>query len=79
MTINNLPADEKQGINRDLQNLNYNITVGEKYLNQLIDSSALDIFIDFFQNEGIFPGMQDNTSKTRNTIFFKNKRCHPHR
>ena len=42
MAINNLPADEKQGINRDLQNLNYNITVGEKNLNQLIDSSALD-------------------------------------
>ena len=79
MTINNLPADEKQGINRDLQNLNCNITVGEKNLNQLIDSSALDIFIDFFQNEGRFPGTQDNTSKTRNTIFLKNKRCNPHR
>ena len=33
MTINNLPADEKQEINRDLQNLNYNITVGEKNSN----------------------------------------------
>ena len=30
MTINNLPADEKQEITRDLHNLNYNITVGEK-------------------------------------------------
>ena len=59
MTINNLPADEKQEINRDLQNLNYNITVGEKNLNQFIDTSALDISADFFQNEGRFPGMQD--------------------
>ena len=59
MTINNLPADEKQEINRDLQNLNYNITVRGKYLNQFIDSSVLDIFIDFFQNEGRFPGTQD--------------------
>ena len=59
MTINNLPADEKQEINRDLQNLNYNITVGEKNLNQFIDSSALDISADFFQNEGRFPGTQD--------------------
>ena len=32
MTINKLPADEKQEINHDLQNLNYNITVGEKKL-----------------------------------------------
>ena len=59
MTINNLPADEKQEINRDLQHLNYNITVIEKNLNQFIDSSALDFFIDFFQNEGRFPGTQD--------------------
>ena len=59
MTINNLPADEKQEINRDLQNLNYNITVGEKNLNQFIDTSALDISADFFQNEGRFPGTQD--------------------
>ena len=59
MTINNLPADEKQEINRDLQNLNYNITVGEKKLNQFIYSSALDILINFFQNEGRFPGIQD--------------------
>ena len=29
MTINNLPGDEKQEINNDLQNLNYNITVKE--------------------------------------------------
>ena len=29
MTINNLPGDEKQEINHDLQNLNYNITVKE--------------------------------------------------
>ena len=59
MTINNLPADEKQEINHEIQNLNYNITVEEKNLNQFIDSSALDIFIDFFQNEGRFPGTQD--------------------
>ena len=30
--------------------MNYNITVGEKNLNH---------FIDFFQNEGRFPGAQD--------------------
>ena len=59
MKINNLPADEKQEINRDLQNLNYNITVREKNLNQFIDISALDISVDFFQNEGRFPGTQD--------------------
>ena len=39
--------------------MNYNITVREKDLNQFIDSSALGIFIDFFQNEGRFPGAQD--------------------
>ena len=59
MTINNLPADEKREINRDLQNLNYSITVREKNLNQFIDSSVLDIFFDFFKNEGRFPGSQD--------------------
>ena len=48
MTINNLPADEKREINRDLQNLNYSITVREKNLNQFIDSSELDIFFLFF-------------------------------
>ena len=42
LTINNRPADEKQEINRDLQNLNHNITVREKNLNH------------FFQNEGRF-------------------------
>ena len=56
MTINNLPADEKREINRDLQNLNYSITVREKNLNQFIDSSELDIFFYFFKNEGKFPG-----------------------
>ena len=45
MTINNLPAGEKREINRDLQNLNYSITVREKNLNQFIDSSKLDIFL----------------------------------
>ena len=47
LTINNRPADEKQEINRDLQNLNHNITVREKNLNH------------FFQNESRFPGTQD--------------------
>ena len=56
MTINNLPAGEKQEINRDLQSLNYSITVREKNLNQFIDSSKLDIFFYFFKNEGRFPG-----------------------
>ena len=56
MTINNLPAREKREINRDLQNLNYSITVREKNLNQFIDSSKLDIFFYFFKNEGRFPG-----------------------
>ena len=56
MTINNLPADEKREINRDLQNLNYSITVREKNLNQFIDSSKLDILFYFFKNEGRFPG-----------------------
>ena len=56
MTINNLPAGEKREINRDLQNLNYSITVREKNLNQFIDSSELDIFFNFFKNEGRFPG-----------------------
>ena len=46
LTINNRPADEKQ-INRDLQNLNHNITVREKNLNH------------FFQNEGRFLGTQN--------------------
>ena len=58
MTINNLPEGEKQEIKHDLQNLNYNITVREKNLNQFIDSSALDNFIDFFQNKGRFPSTQ---------------------
>ena len=56
MTINNLPAVEKQEINHDLQNSNYNITVREKNLNQFNDSSALDIFIDFFQKKAYFQG-----------------------
>ena len=56
MTINNLPADEKQEIKCGLQNLNCNIIVREKNLNQFIDSSMLDILIDFFQNEGTFQG-----------------------
>ena len=56
MTINNLPAGEKREINRDLQNLNYSITVREKNLNQFIESSKLDIFFYFFKNEGRFPG-----------------------
>ena len=47
LTINNRPADEKQEINRDLQNLNHNITVREKNLNH------------FFQNEGRFLGTQN--------------------
>ena len=59
MTINNLPADENQEINCNLKNLKYNKTVKEKNLNQFIDSSALDIFTDFFQNEGWFPVTQD--------------------
>ena len=61
MTINNLPDGEKQEIKHDLQNLNYNITVGGKNLNQFIDSSALDNFIDFFQNKGRFPRTQELT------------------
>ena len=74
MTINNLTAVEKQEINHDLQNLNYNITVREKNLNRFKDSSALDIFIDFFQKKANFQGHKIlYTSKTRNTKFFKNK------
>ena len=56
MTINNLPADEKQEINRDLQHLNYNITVREKNLNQFIDSSALDFLLTFFKTKADFQG-----------------------
>ena len=59
MATNNLTADEKEEINHNLQNSNYNITVGEKNLNQFNDSSALDTFIDFFQNEDRFPAIQD--------------------
>ena len=59
MRINNLPADEKREINCDLQNLNYSITVREKNLIQFIDSSVLDIFFDYFKNEGRFAGSQD--------------------
>ena len=56
MTINNLPAGEKRGINRDLQNLNYSITVREKNLNQFIDSSKLDIFFIFLKTKADFQG-----------------------
>ena len=43
-----------QEINRHFRNLDYNITVEEENLNQLIDSSALYIFIHFFKNEDRF-------------------------
>ena len=81
MTINNLPADEKQGINSDLQNLNYNIAVREKNLKQFIDSSALDIFIDFFSKRRQISKhtRSYNTFKTRNTKFFKNQKYTFHR
>ena len=54
MTINNLPADKKQEINHDLQNLNYNITVREKNLNQFIDSSARYFFLIFLKRKADF-------------------------
>ena len=75
MTINNLPAYEKQEINCNLQNLNYNATVGEKNLNQFFDSSTLDIFIDFFSKRRQISRdtRSYNTSKTRNTKLFQNK------
>ena len=43
-----------QEIIHHFQNLDYNITVGEGNLKQLIDSSALYIFIHFFKNEDRF-------------------------
>ena len=53
-TIRNLPADETNEIDRDLQRNNY---FGN--MNALSDHNILDTFCDFFQNHGRFPGSQE--------------------
>ena len=52
--IRNLPADETNEIDRDLQRNNY---FGN--MNALSDHNILDTFCDFFQNHGRFPGSQE--------------------
>ena len=56
-TIKNLPVDEREEIDRDLQRNNYFINLGET--NEFSDHNIIDTFCDFFQQHGRFPGSQD--------------------
>ena len=55
-TIKNLPADERNEIDRDLQRQNYFINLGET--NEFSDHNIIDAFCDFFQQHRRFPGSQ---------------------
>ena len=69
--IRNLPADETNEIDRDLQRNNY---FGN--MNALSDHNILDTFCDFFQNHGRFPGSQELIIVPRPEIpnFYKNSK-----
>ena len=56
-TIRNLPVDERNEIDCDLQKHNYFINLGET--NDFSDHNIIDIFCNFFQQHGRFPGSQD--------------------
>ena len=56
-TIRNLPADEINEIDRDLQRNNYFVNLGNT--NAFSDHNNLDTFCNFFENHGRFPGSQE--------------------
>ena len=56
-TIRNLPVDERNENDHDLQRHNYFINLGEK--NDFSDHNITNTFCDFFQQHGRFPGSQD--------------------
>ena len=56
-TIKNLPADERNEIDRDLQRNNYFINLGET--NEFCNHNIIDTFCEFFHQHGRFPGSQD--------------------
>ena len=68
----NLPVDDGEEIDRDLQRNNYFINLGKT--SEFSDHNITDTFGDFFQQHGRFPGSQDLIviPKTRNTIIYKN-------
>ena len=55
--IKNLPADERNEIEHDLQRNNYFINIGKS--NKFPDHNIIDTFCDFYQQHGRFPGSQD--------------------
>ena len=56
-TIKNLPADERNEIDCDLQRNNYFINLGET--NEFSDHNIIDTFCDFFQQHGKFRSSKD--------------------
>ena len=55
-TIRNLPADEINEIDQDLQRNSYEV-IGNT--NAFSDHNILETFCDFFQSHGKFPGSQE--------------------
>ena len=55
--MSNLPVDERNEIDRDLQRHNYFINLDKT--NDFSDHNIIDTFCDFFQQHGRFPGSQD--------------------
>ena len=55
--MSNLPVDERNEIDRDLQRHNYFINLDET--NDFSDHNIIDTFCDFFQQHGRFPGSKD--------------------
>ena len=56
-TIKNLPADERNEIDCDLQRNNYFVNLGET--NEFSDHNIIDTFCDFFQQHGKFRSSKD--------------------
>ena len=56
-TIKNLPGDERNEIDCDLQRNNYFINLGKT--NEFSDHNIIDTFGEFFQQHRRFPGSQD--------------------
>ena len=54
--IKNLPADERNEIDRDLQRNNYFINLGET--NEFTNHNIMDTFCEFFQQHGNTEGFQ---------------------
>ena len=70
-TIRNLPVDETNEIDRDLQRHNCFINLAEK--NDFSDHNIIDTFCNFFSTTWKISRFSrfDRSSKTRNTIFYK--------